>query len=145
MHRLHFPSNIEKSIRLFFDTEPQGGSLRPIESRLISSFNSLAIIQITQITRSPHLMSCVRETLRGGIAAPPPSDLRLSVSWMKPGVLKKRMFNRSHLSINSFCLFWDFILYLEVPNNLELHFSSLCSPDNAAGGTTRQIYPKKIH
>lgn len=33
---------------------------------------------------SPHLMSCISDTLRGTMAERPPSDLRLSVSWIKP-------------------------------------------------------------
>lgn len=34
-------------------------------------------------------------------------------------------------------------IYLEVPAHLEWHSSSLCCPGNAAGGTTKQIYPEK--
>lgn len=34
-------------------------------------------------------MSWIRETLRGGMADPPPSDLRLSASWMKPEEVKE--------------------------------------------------------
>lgn len=38
----------------------------------------------------------------------------------------------------------DIITHLEVPNCLEWRCFSLCSPDNAAGETTGQIYPERF-
>lgn len=86
-----------------------------------------------------HLISLIRDTLRGAKAAPA-SDLRLSMSWMRPDVGRRERDVAMALHHRPFITFQR-VAYLGDPNRLVLHPSSLCSPDNGAGGTTRQIYP----
>lgn len=89
-------------------------------------------------------MSWISDTFRGAMAERPPSDLRLSVSWIRPADGKKENLKFGSSKIAFPFLRWTgFIIYLEVPNCLELNFS-LCFLDNGEGGTTVQIYPAQI-
>lgn len=86
-------------------------------------------------------MSWISDTLRGAMAERPPSDLRLSVSWIRPAdEIKENLELGSSKIAFPFLRWTGFIIYLEVPNCLELNFS-LCFLDNAEGGTTARIYP----
>lgn len=102
---------------IVFNGLPQGGSisLQYIGLKVPISRTSLSTLSIKWFHSSfipslrctflqmPHLMSWIREIFRGGITDPPPSDLRLSVSWMNPGVNERNVTEAEAIGLLNDC------------------------------------------